>query len=285
MKKSFKIAAAVAVMLSTSACSTLRTAFDNRRGYYTDNLPDLRRIDVQNFVADQNEVMNQFVRLAGVAYERLPLDPGPPLPHGTTRDDPRIPAEYYLAPTDNNWRPVINAGMHYVDVRCDRFIDALFWLNRIRETTSREIRFAGAASAAALSILSASQQLISLAPLGFGFLDQSVNNLGEGLLYALHPTVVRTLVEEQQTAYRNGLAGHTYESRSVALETVQGYAAICLPAAIEAEVNRAITERDFHPVEYQREAAPVAKPPAAAPPVAPAPTEAEGPPQIEPTDD
>ena len=145
---------------------------------------------------------------------------------------------------------VVAAGIHYVDVRCDRYMDALFHFNRIRETASREVQFAGAASAAALTILKASTELIGLAPLGIGFLDQTINNVGRGLLYDLPPHIVRQLVERQQDAYVKAVAKE-YTSRPHAMQTIQGYASLCLPATIGTEVNRAIAAAEYKPIAWR----------------------------------
>jgi hypothetical protein len=128
-------------------------------------------------------------------------------------------------------------------------MQALSELNRLRETGSRQLQYLGTTSAAVATILSASEELISLLPLGFGFFDQTVNNIGRGLLYELPPHIVRTLVEKQQTAYLAGLPT-SYTSKPQALRAIQGYAAICLPSSIEAEVNRSIGNAEYQPIAW-----------------------------------
>jgi hypothetical protein len=145
---------------------------------------------------------------------------------------------------------VVAAGIHYADVRCERYMDALVHFNRIRETSSRQVNFAGAASAAALTILKASTELIGLAPLGFGLVDQTINNVGRGLLYDLPPHVVKQLVERQQEAYLKAVAKE-YTSRPHAMQAIQGYATLCLPSTIENEVNRAIAATEYDPVAWE----------------------------------
>lgn len=145
---------------------------------------------------------------------------------------------------------VVAAGIHYADVRCERYMDALVHFNRIRETSSRQVNFAGAASAAALAVLKASTELIGLAPLGFGLVDQTINNIGRGLLYDLPPHVVKQLVERQQDAYLKAVAKE-YTSRPHAMQAIQGYATLCLPSTIENEVNRAIAATEYEPVAWE----------------------------------
>ena len=173
-------------------------------------------MDVTRFVAGQDAILAEFATLAGVSM------PGP----------------------TGEWRPIIDAGIHYADVRCDRFMDSLFWFNRVRETTSRQIQYTGAAVSAALAVVQASVNAVGLTPLGFAFLDQTVNNFGAGLLFNLNPSNVRTIVERKQEAYLRGLSA-SYTSRAIALQVIQNYAAICLPPSIETEVELAISTQEY----------------------------------------
>lgn len=184
--------------------------------HYVENVPDLDPTDVSAFAANNNRILDDFASLAGVR---------PPDANG-------------------EWRPIVDAGINYVDTRCDRFMDSLFWLNRARETTSRQIQYTGAAVGAALAVVEASKRAIGLTPLGFSLFDQSVNNVSAGLLYNLNPSTVRILVEKRQEAYLQSMTP-SYTSRSVALRVIQGYASLCLPPAIEAEVERAIGAKEY----------------------------------------
>lgn len=213
MKKKY-IAIVLISMGFFSACSTV----SDKMSAYRDNTPDLDDQDIAEFVTKQNAALDQFVKLAGV-------DPS--------------------ADSEQNWRPVVEAGIHYVDVRCDRFMDALFWFNRVREASSRQVQYMGAATAAALALLNASKELIGLSPLGFTLADQTINNVGKGLLYDLNPSTVRSLVEKQQTTYVDATKEVIYQSKPVALRTIQNYAALCLPASIETEVNRSIENAEY----------------------------------------
>ena len=204
---------------SVAGCTTVQ----QKTAYYRGNTPDLRPQNVAAFAADQEALIASFQSLAGT---------------GTLQNG-------------DDWRPVVHAGMHYVDVRCSRFMDALFWLNRARDTSSNQIRYAGAGASALLALLNASRELIGIAPIGFGFLDQTVNNVGQGLLYNLDPGIVSGLVSRQQAAYRGAIKDTQYTTRGAALQAVQQYAALCLPVSIEGEVNRAIADSEFEAVTYR----------------------------------
>lgn len=249
----------------------LNSSYHNRDSTY----------DCRNNGAVPNVIKSDQASLAGADAsipEAVVSPPAKPVPDGEADADEesgnaQTPADVPAAPTDfpmergttfiaSRYRPttvagdhpsyseVVAAGIHYVDVRCDRYMDALFHFNRIRETASREVQFAGAASAAALTILKASTELIGLAPLGIGFIDQTINNVGRGLLYDLPPHIVRQLVERQQDAYLKAVSKE-YTSRPHAMQTIQGYASLCLPATIETEVNRAIAAAEYKPIAWE----------------------------------
>jgi hypothetical protein len=245
--------------LSVSACSTVNDALGARRGYYTQNLAEMSDEDVQDFAAKQNYIWQCLVTIARAETtdinttdedgESPPCTASPSGFDGAQRGtESRVPAGADPV-SHGEYIGVVEAGIHYVDVRCDRYMQALSELNRLRETGSRQLQYLGTTSAAVATILSASEELISLLPLGFGFFDQTVNNIGRGLLYELPPHIVRTLVEKQQTAYLAGLPT-SYTSKPQALRAIQGYAAICLPSSIEAEVNRSIGNAEYQPIAW-----------------------------------
>jgi hypothetical protein len=205
----------------------------SKRDGYVGNRPDFSKQEVATFVTDREILLTDFAKLGG-------LDGQPE--HG------------------GNWRPVVDGGMHYVDVRCARFMDALFWLNRARETTSHQIQYIGAATSAILSITQATKELLGIAPLGFGLADQTVNNIGQGLLYHLDPGTVAGLVARQQGTYRDAIKDAEYDNQAAALTVIQQYAALCLPVNIEGEVNRAIARSEFKRVDYRQVTPPVEEP-------------------------
>jgi hypothetical protein len=213
-----RLALMLAGALAASACTTVQEHVDAYKG----NKPDLSDTDVAAFVAARENIIDELKTLSGTDPQR----------------------------DGDDWRPVVDAGILYADVRCDRYMNALFWFNRARESSSREIGFAGSATSAAMALLNASKNLIGLAPLGFTFLDQTVNNIGKGLLFDLNPSIVRSLVEKQQTAYLQGLNGTPFKTKTGAMNAIQAYVALCLPPSIETEVSRAVEASEFKPIDY-----------------------------------
>jgi len=225
------------VLLMSSGCVEATKISNQKWNYYTSNVPDLNSVDVKAYVGNQKKIFDSIVESTG-------------------RPESKDGEEF---------KQVVTAGIGYVNLRCERYIDALFFLNRVRETTSREIQYAGAATSATLALVKASKELIGLAPLGFGLLDQTVNNVGKGLLFDLDPSVVRTLVRKQQVAFVKSLSAR-YTNRVDAMLVIQDYAAICLPTSIESEVKSAIANSEYKPNTIL---SPISAP---APAPAPAPT-------------
>ena len=248
-----RAATAIAIILAGTTLTGCMTVKDKRAGY-SGNVPDFSTTDVETFVNDREALLYEFAKVGGLS--QLP-------PHG------------------GNWRPVVDGGMHYTDVRCARYMDALFWLNRARETTSNQIQYLSAATSAALAIAEATKELLGIAPLGFGLADQTVNNIGQGLLYHLDPGTVSGLVARQQGTYRDAIKSVAYDNKAAALTAIQQYAALCLPVSIEGEVNRAIANSEFQKKDYRQKPPPESKqgdssptpPPPSPPPPPPPPTE------------
>jgi hypothetical protein len=211
------------VCAGLSGCATLHETVQTKAKAYMANTPDLQPADLQDFRDRQAAIVALLEESAGT----------PGLKNG------------------DDWRPVVDEGIHYVDVRCSRFMDALFWLNRARDTSSNEIRYAGAGTSALLALVAASKELIGITPLAFGFLDQTLNNVGQGLLYNLEPGIVRGLVAREQTTFKTAITNTRYTTRGAALEAIQQYAELCLPVSIEGEVNRAISNSEFQAVNYR----------------------------------
>ena len=200
--------------------------------YYANNDPDLATSDVSELASDSEALVASFVSIAG-----LPKKPE----------------------AGEEWRPVIDAGMHYADVRCERFLDALFWINRVKQSASNQVQYTSAATSAILSLVNASKNLLGIAPLGFGFLNDSIDNFGSTLLYGLEPGAVTGLVHRSQGEFRNGLKKTGYTNQAVALRTVYAYSSLCLPVTIERQVGEAVKNAKFSLVEPKPKSTDTAK--------------------------
>ena len=209
----------VAASLTLAGCTTP----DKIHAYY-DNRPEISPDKLSDFSASQNRIVTTLLQFASANKQTVPL----PAKDGT-----------------EDWSPLTRAGIYYVDVRCERYLDALFWMGRTKDGVDREISYAGAATAATLALVSASKELLGITPLGFTLASQSVDNLGKSLLFDLPASTIKQLVSKQQEEYKSQIKDSTYSTPLVALQAVQGYVSLCLPDSIEAEVNVAVSKAHF----------------------------------------
>lgn len=147
----------------------------------------------------------------------------------------------YLVPgtPDVTWDQVIRAGMDYLDARCEAYLHALYRLDRDKKTAVAQTGLLGSATAGVQAAVGTAAKEVAIAAILFGLAGSTIDNLASNLLYELEPSSVRALVKAQQTHYRDNL-GTGYRDRPGAMAALRGYAVLCVPANIEAEVNLAV---------------------------------------------
>lgn len=145
----------------------------------------------------------------------------------------------FLVADKVTWDQVIRAGMDYADVRCESYLHALYRLDRDRKTAVAQTGLLGGATAGVQAALSKAAKEVAIAAILFGLAGSTIDNVAGNLLYQLEPSSVRSLVKAQQTLYRANL-GTGYRDRPAAMTALRGYAVLCVPANIEAEVNLAV---------------------------------------------
>ncbi|MBJ7309210.1 hypothetical protein ACFOLJ_31040 [Rugamonas sp. CCM 8940] len=141
--------------------------------------------------------------------------------------------------TTDAWDKVIDAGIEYADSKCEAYMAALVRLNRDRKTVSGELGLLGTASAGIMAAAKSAAKDVSLVAIAFGLSAATVDNLSNNVLYDIEPSSVRALVKALQAKYKDEkVSGYT--SRPAAMAVIRGYASLCIPASIEAEVNHAV---------------------------------------------
>ena len=152
-----------------------------------------------------------------------------------------------IPPLDAQWFLVLKAGMVLVDGQCEQYLDALFRFNREQRAIQQGLTATAATTAAILGLTGASGTAVGItaAALGLGsVLFEAVSNT---VLFQLEPSAVRNIVRQASDAYKTAVFSqeHVYQSRPDAMLGLQGYLALCTPAAIEARVNEAAIESTF----------------------------------------
>lgn len=206
-----RLVVALATVAALTGCATYRngTLVQDGPG------PELSSSELTIFRENQDKVLSELVLLAQVQQP-----PGRPVG----------------AP---DWNAVIEAGMDYSDGKCEAYMHALFRLNRDRKATISQIGLLGAATAGILAATEVAAKEVAIVAISFGLASSTVDNLSSNLLYDLDPSSVRTMTKALQASYRQALP-KGYSTRPAAMSVIRGYAALCLPANIEAEVNLAV---------------------------------------------
>lgn len=202
-----RIAALLLLAAILSGCATYRNTSQVQEG------PGLefKAADLQTFRINQEAVLNELTAMAG-------------LKEGAAAE---------------GWDHVIEAGMDFADSKCEAYMHALFRLNRDKKTVNAQIGLLGTATAGLMAAAESAAKEVAAVAILFGLASATVDNLSSNLLYDLDPSSVRTLVKTLQSRYRSNLQPG-YGSRPAALRVIRGYAMLCVPANIEAEVNLAV---------------------------------------------
>jgi hypothetical protein len=149
-----------------------------------------------------------------------------------------------LAFDDSRWFFVMEAGFNYVDEECDKYLRALFIMDRERDRVKGALVLADKASHAILDVTSASQKSISIVAQSFGLASGLTDVFADSYLFHLGPAVVQPTVVKLQTAYRNAVTRDrlTIKWQSTAFMHVQRYLSICLPSSIQGNINEYIAK-------------------------------------------
>jgi hypothetical protein len=179
---------------------------------------DFNFADLKKSTSNQNDILTQLQIRAGL----------PPAPE---------PATLTLTPDD--WDKVIAAGIEYADAKCEAYMGALVRLNRDRKTIASELGLLGTASAGIMAAAKSAARDISMVAIAFGLSTATVDNLSNNVLYDIEPSSVRSMVKALQAKFKDK-QDTGYSTRPAAMGVIRGYASLCMPASIEAEVNHAI---------------------------------------------
>lgn len=139
-----------------------------------------------------------------------------------------------------DWKKVISAGMDYADKKCEAYMHGLFRLDRNKRSIMAESTLLATATAGVMAALKSAAKDVALAAILFGLTSSTVDNMGSNLLYDLEPSSVRTIVNSLHGAYRKIASEQSYTTRPDAFSVMRGYAMLCVPSNIEAEVNLAV---------------------------------------------
>ncbi|MEO7494485.1 MAG: hypothetical protein ABIT83_08290 [Massilia sp.] len=228
------------IAVASTACASLGQIHQNIKGAASGPGHDFDATDIETHTKEQNRVLNALIDRATVSdtVGKVLVDKKPDDKDGKKSEaKDKKQSEDQGGKTD--WNTVVLAGMDYADVKCEAYLHTLFRLDRDRKTVTSEGSLLGTAAAGAMAATSAAAKDVALVAIAFGLFNSTVDNLSSNLLYSLEPSSVRTIVKTLQASYRKS-ATTTHASRPAAFATIRGYAQLCVPSNIEAEVNLAV---------------------------------------------
>jgi hypothetical protein len=201
--------------------------------------------EVRRYRENQDRVLREFAIDAGVI--RLPAEAVTTEALLMTTTTAPASATTLATLDSSQWKRVVGAGYNYIDRQCEKYIQAIFEIDRARKAVTTQITVTGAATAAIMGLASASAKAIAVTAAAFGLAAATSENLYGTLLYQLEPSSVRSLVEKMQDAVRVWYVSATFNDRTQAVEGIQRYVATCLPASIEAKVNEVVKDARISP--------------------------------------
>lgn len=204
----------------------------------------------------QDAVLNQLYSLAGLNKETVTTT--------VTSEKGTVVTTKQIDPalTAAEWNRVSLAGMDYADLTCEKYMHTLFRLHRDKQTLMTEGSLLGTAAAGVMAATKSAAKDVALVAIAFGLANSTIDNFTSNVLYSLEPSSVRTIVRTLHTEYRRAAARQLPMNRTETVTVIRNYAALCVPANIEAEVNLAVKN---------------ARPQTTVPPVGQAPSVTNGP--------
>lgn len=168
--------------------------------------------ELAQYKEDQDKIYQQLIGLAGLKGD---------------------PTSIY------EWRQFISAGIHYSDQKCANYINSLFWLDRWRKSSSKQIFTAGSYTNSVLGIVESAARDIALTAETFGLVGALYGEVNGNILYEVDPAIIKDLVENKQAVYKRNL-NLNFANRISSFEAIQGYTKLCLPSAIETDISNTL---------------------------------------------
>ncbi|HWU63472.1 MAG TPA: hypothetical protein VN112_15745 [Ensifer sp.] len=134
-------------------------------------------------------------------------------------------------------------GFNFVDEQCDAYLQALYVLDRERDSTKTGLNAVAQVTNAILGITPASKLTMGVVTQAFGLGGQFADDLLKGYLYGKSPAVISHVVDVLRDKYRTDTASAKSDINSsgvpLAYAYIRGYLKLCLPSTISASIDNA----------------------------------------------
>jgi len=147
----------------------------------------------------------------------------------------------------DDWYLITMAGINAVDEDCERYIDALFQLQRDLGTIGRQVGLVGTTTQALMTAFTTAAETISATGAIFGLATQGIGNVSENFLFSVEPSSLRRIITSAQQARLDYVVSHEdiYDNRPAAILGIARYFELCLPSTVEMLINDSVSRTEF----------------------------------------
>ncbi|WP_421984340.1 hypothetical protein [Roseibium sp.] len=140
---------------------------------------------------------------------------------------------------DPKWLIVVAQGMNDIDRRCDAYLQWLDNQKRSRGPIQSQIGSIRAATTGIMGVADASATALTVAGLAFDLISKSVENYHSRLLLEVESSTVNSIVLNTRRKFRADFRTNRIQvtDRPQAEFVLRSYLRLCLPFAIEANIN------------------------------------------------
>jgi hypothetical protein len=136
------------------------------------------------------------------------------------------------------WYDAAEAGMNYVDEKCDNYMRDLFIINRDHGRIDGILKVLDTTSNAALGVTGASKASMAILAQSFGLAEGVNDSVLKSYLFEQVPGVVADKVKAARVAYRDQIEGGGRDDAYTpdeAFKVVRNYLELCMPQTIEGK--------------------------------------------------
>lgn len=140
------------------------------------------------------------------------------------------------------WTMIVRQGMNDVDRRCDAYLQWLDNRRRSRGPILSQVRDVGSATAAIVGAIDPDNGVaLQVLAASFNLITRSLENYNSRLLLEVDSSTINSVVLRARNDFRLNVRTAQYETRPDAEFVLRSYLRLCLPFAIETNINNYTT--------------------------------------------
>ena len=208
---------AIAVLVLSGCSSPTQSFLLNGIG------AELPARDVKNSTELQHKYLNYLCRQAGLPY---------------TAGADGAPHCNLPLHDRGTWTLVVYQGMNDIDRRCDAYLQWLDNKKRSKEPLLSQVSTVRTATEAIIGFSSTNPvAAINIVGQAFQLLTASIENYHSRLLLEVDSSTVNSIVLRGRHNFRQGIQNRQFQNRPEAEHVLRSYLRLCLPFAIETNIN------------------------------------------------